>query len=82
VFVSGSKTGIIISGVLDMGKALSLKIGASDLHCNVVPVDIQAGESDTPSLKSDRHITHSIHGISVWKTRCGVAGEISFQSFH
>jgi hypothetical protein len=82
VFVAGSKTGIIVSGVPDMGKALSLKTGASDLHCNAVPVDIQEEESGTPSLKSARHIMHSFHGISFWKTRCGVAGEISFQSFH
>jgi hypothetical protein len=65
VFLSGSKSGLIVSGVPDMGNALSLKIGASDLHCNVVPVDIQAEESDAPSLKSDRYITHSFHGISI-----------------
>ena len=40
VFLSG--TGLSVSGMPDMGKALCLKIVASDLQCDVLPVDILA----------------------------------------
>ena len=35
-------TGLSVSGVPDMDKALFLKTVASDLQCVVLPVDIQA----------------------------------------